>query len=82
LLKKALEENQKQIDAMKQSYESKLAAAKTQIQNVDSEKFLLNEKAKKLPHLSNILGTKKYLMFYFYINLRQYQYGSISFSCS
>jgi predicted aspartyl protease len=68
LLKKALEENQKQIDAMKQSYESKLAEAKTQIQNVDSEKFLLN--AKKLPHWSNILGTKKYPMFYFYINLR------------
>ena len=39
---------------MKQSYESKLADAKTQIQNVDSEKFLLNEKAKKVPHLSNI----------------------------
>ena len=54
LVKKALAENQKQIDAMKQSYESKLAEAKSQIQSVDSEKFLLNEKAKKTPHLSNI----------------------------
>jgi hypothetical protein len=50
LLRKALEENEKQMHVMKQSFEEKLAEAK----NNDVGKSQISEKAKKLPHLSNI----------------------------
>jgi kinesin family protein 1 len=51
-LKRQLEQNEKEIDSMKQGYEQKLAEALAKAKENDRSKA--NEKAKICPHLSNI----------------------------
>lgn len=51
-MRKQLEENEKNMKLMQQSYEEKLAAAKSQVGGNEIAKIL--EKAKTTPHLSNV----------------------------
>lgn len=51
-MKKTLEENEKAMKAMQQSYEEKLAQARSQVSGNEISKSL--EKAKTVPHLSNV----------------------------
>jgi hypothetical protein len=50
-MKKLLEDNEKSMKAMQQSYEEKLAEAKN---HEPSKNEIINKKAEKIPHLANI----------------------------
>jgi kinesin family member 1 len=54
-MKAALLENQRQMKAMQDDYEKKLAASRLeQGQNGNNNASIISEKAKKIPHLSNV----------------------------
>jgi len=66
--KKTIEENERQMESLKKSYEQKLAEALAKSKELDKALKTVNEKAKIVPHLSNInpdpmlTGSLKYLL--------------------
>ncbi len=67
-LKKQMEDNEKEMDEMEKSYEDKLAAALANQAQKNNDREELLEKAKTIPHLSNLnmdpslCGTLKLLL--------------------
>ncbi len=53
-LKKQLEQNEREIESMKKSYEQKLAEAEAKAKELENARKLNNEKTKTCPHLTNI----------------------------
>ena len=66
--RKQIEQNEREMDSLKKSYEQKLAEALAKSKELDSALKSVNEKAKICPHLSNInpdpmlTGSLKYLL--------------------